>query len=211
MKKSMILGMMMMVLASCGGSDDGGTNDPSSTSGNNNIVEGADLSTADLKDIGRVLGVKGTKGYIYSTTIIAAENGAMASGMIAYISSKGHGIVIALSDVGNTAMHSTAVNYCTNYAVPRPVDYGTSVSGWKMPSTGTYNLMFSEKGCKNYSNLREMRGPNSGNCGGTVMKSSKYWTTTHNSVNYFCKDMSNGNEVAAKASELHYVRPYYSF
>jgi len=176
------------------------------------IIEEVPLSSANLFDVGKVIGVKNSKGYIYSNTTVAAQYGAIPSAMIAYISSVGHGTAVALMDAGPAAMYSVAKDYCTYYSVNRPTDYGNTVSEWKMISSGEYANITGNKGCGSYDNLIHMKGPKTGSCGGETFKAALYWTGSHNNVYYFCKDMNNGGqETPVYASTQQYARACYKF
>ena len=197
-----------------GGDEDDKTNSSSFKNNDTSIMEGVPLSSADLPDVGKVIGVKNNQGYIYSNTTVAAQHGAIPSAMIAYIAtaSTGHGIAVALMDAGPAATYSVAKEYCTYYSVNRPTDYGNTVSEWKMISSGEYEWITGDRGCGSYDNLIHMKGPKTGSCGGETFKAALYWTGAHNNVYYLCKDMNNGGKDApVYSTSKHYARACYHF
>lgn len=211
----------LVFATSCsGGDEDDKTNSSSFKNNDTSIMEGVPLSSADLPDVGKVIGVKNSQGYIYSNTTVAAQYGAIPSAMIACIASTstgqgiavGHGIAVALMDAGPAASYSVAKEYCTNYSVNRPTDYGNTVSEWKMISASEYQWITGNKGCGSYDNLIHMKGPKTGSCGGETFKAGLYWTGAHNNVYYFCKDINNGGKDApVYSTSEHYARACYYF
>ena len=90
------------------------------------------LANATADDIGKIVG---TDGKIYNT----ANEATNPAAMIAYISSKGHGLAIALTDDGSDYF-TTA---CSNAAGHTPT---VTSFNWKMPSRTDWEHMFTACG-----------------------------------------------------------------
>ena len=81
-----------------------------------------------------------TDGTYYSHST-AVPSGKTVAGMIAYVSSKGHGLIIAKTDAynGDSGDYSTMENACRNYT-PTITAGGTTLS-WKLPSKTEFENM----------------------------------------------------------------------
>ena len=177
------------------------------------------LSTAVAGDIGKVVC---SNAHIHQT-VSDVTCGGVASGMIAYISSQGHGIAIALTDVlnssgteGTATMTWSAANTGSGkYVRARPTSY-SGVSAWRLISKSDYDNMIGSSGCQTPTNLRDMKGRQSTSCGGTAMGTGShgdYWSSTvYSSGYYYYYRVSNGTwHNAAYTATDGYARACFTF
>ena len=177
------------------------------------------LSSAVAGDIGKVVC---SNAHIHQT-VSDVTCGGVASGMIAYISSQGHGIAIALTDVlnssgteGTATMTWSAANTGSGkYVRARPTSY-SGVSAWRLISKSDYDNMIGSSGCQTPTNLRDMKGRQSSSCGGTAMGTGihgDYWSSTvYSSGYYYYYRVSNGTwHDAAYTAADGYARACFTF
>jgi hypothetical protein len=146
------------------------------------------LSTATTSHIGMVVC---SNAHIHAT-VSDVTCGGTASGMIAYISSTGHGLAIALEDFmdANGTAGSERINWTdanaggSKYARARPTSY-SGVSAWRLTSKSDYENMMGASGCQDILYLYNLQGRQSISCGGTDMRYSTYWTSTLYNGNYY--------------------------
>ena len=172
------------------------------------------LSEATADDIGKVVC---SNAHVHEK-VSDVTCGGVASGMIAYISSKGHGIAIALTDIkdtsgnkGEASLNLTNANTgASNYVVARPTSY-SGVSVWRIPATTDISNMVGADGCLNYTNLRDMKGRQSSACGGVALSPLDYWTNTQTGSKYYYYRFSAGTWGSCLASDLIRARACFTF
>ena len=135
------------------------------------------LANATVDDIGKVVDINGK--------IINSTTGAAA--MIAYISSKGHGLAIALTDDASDSFTDAGKKAAAH--TPK-VALGT----WKMPSRTDWENMFTACGVTNDGETSAGNWTNKGfrdklkACGADILTDNTYWTGT---------DLGNGSAYVA--------------
>ena len=178
------------------------------------VIAFKSLSSATTSDIGKVVC---SNAHIHDNTSSLCSGGT-ASGMIAYISSTGHGLAIALADFKDangtegtgTLNWSNANTGGSKYARARPTSY-SGVSAWRLPSKTDYDNMMGSSGCQSYEKLRDMKGRQSSSCGGTAMQSDNYWSSTLDSGSYYYYYFAWGGWVIRDASNLRCARACFAF
>jgi hypothetical protein len=155
------------------------------------------LEEATADDIGKIVC---SKAHIHDN-VSNVTCGGIASGMIAYISSKGHGLAMALTDYKDAngtpgtgdIWWSDANTGGSKYTTTRPTSYA-SVSAWRLPTKADYDNMMGANGCQSHINLREMKGRQGVSCGGTEMRNSRYWSSTvYSGSSYYNYYFPDGN------------------
>ena len=174
------------------------------------------LSSAVAEDIGKVVC---SNAHIHQT-VSDVTCGGVASGMIAYISSTGHGLAIALNGFSNSSgaegtglmLWSDANTGGSKYVRARPTSY-SGVSAWRLPSKADYENMVGENGCQSYENLCDLKGRQSSACGGTAFATTTiFWTTTAaGSGYYYCFQPATQGFYSGSSSSSARARACFTF
>ena len=119
------------------------------------------VTTADIKKIVT------TDGYVYASTL-DVPTGKTAAAKIAYVSSTGHGLALALADESSFMQWLAAKTACTAHT--------PTVSGgtWSLPTKDQWTNMMTTAG--NYDNLRANFGLEAGD-------NAYYWSITEDNFN----------------------------
>jgi len=181
----------------------------------NNLKNIISLAEATADDIGKVVC---SNAHVHEK-VSDVTCGGVASGMIAYISSKGHGLVIALTGCDNTGAESRTVivwssanTGCNSYSRARPTSYD-GISAWRLPSQTDWNNMLGANGCLNFNNLKTMKGRQSSTCGASVFRDdASYWSSTKygsTTAYYFLTTSGTWNYMLSTNSAC--ARPCFTF
>lgn len=173
------------------------------------------LSEATADDIGKVVC---SNAHVHEK-VSDVTCGGVASGMIAYISSKGHGLAIALTSCDADGKESRTVitwssanTGCSKYSIARPTSY-SGVSAWRLPSQTDWNNMLGANGCLNFNNLKTMKGRQSSTCGASVLRDdASYWSSTKygsTTAYYFLTTSGTWNYMQSTNSAC--ARPCFTF
>ena len=122
-----------------------------------------------------------TDGSYYSSST-AVPSGKTVAGMIAYVSSTGHGLILAKSDAnnGNYANWSTIYSACSSYT-PVITAGGSSLT-WKLPSKTDWENM----GATNTSwSTLSSRLSDLSSIGVSTVQLNIYWSSTADGSNYY--------------------------
>ena len=141
------------------------------------------LANATTDDIGKIVGADRK---IYNSTSETTS----PAGMIAYISSTGHGLAIACADQSATQ----TFNGGTLAVKPADVEGGT----WKMPTREDWEHIFTGCGCtqSNYWNISKLKNKLE-DCSAVALSNAYYWTGTPNGNYYgYCVIISSNSTSA---------------
>lgn len=141
------------------------------------------LANATIDDIGKIVDADGK---LYNT----ADEATSPAAMIAYISSKGHGLAIACADQSATQ----TFNGGTLAVKPADVEGGT----WKMPTREDWEHIFTGCGCtqSNYWNISKLKNKLE-DCSAVALSNAYYWTGTPNGNYYgYCVIISSNSTSA---------------
>ena len=149
-----------------------------------------------------------TDGNVYATVDDATAASKTAAAVIAYVSSTGHGLAIALTDESSKANMGTLLPKINN------MSHTPAVSGqtWKLPKEDEWKQMFSAKGGSNSS----YSGLNTAiiKAGGSALQASDYWVAHNTSTSNMTKmTLSGGNATfgSGGAFNSYYVRVGFAF
>jgi hypothetical protein len=149
-----------------------------------------------------------TDGNVYATVDDATAASKTAAAVIAYVSSTGHGLAIALADESSTTNMGTLLPKINN------MNHTPAVSGqtWKVPKEDEWKQMFSANGGSNssYSGLNTAIT----NAGGSALQASDYWVAHNTSTSNMTKmTLSGGNATfgSGGAFTSYYVRVGFAF
>lgn len=150
-----------------------------------------------------------TDGNVYATVDDATAASKTAAAVIAYVSSTGHGLAIALSDESSKGSPYTLLTKINN------MSHTPAVSGqtWKVPKEDEWKQMFSANGGSNssYSGLNTAIT----NAGGSALQVSDYWVAHNTSTSNMTKmTLSNGGNASfgsGAAFTSYYVRVGFAF
>ena len=141
------------------------------------------LANATTDDIGKIVGADRK---IFNSTSETTS----PAGMIAYISSTGHGLAIACADQSATQ----TFNGGTLAVKPADVEGGT----WKMPTREDWEHIFTGCGCtqSNYWNISKLKNKLE-DCSAVALSNAYYWTGTPNGNYYgYCVIISSNSTSA---------------
>ena len=149
-----------------------------------------------------------TDGNVYATVADATAASKTAAAVIAYVSSTGHGLAIALSDESSKGSPYTLLSKINN------MSHTPAVSGqtWKVPKEDEWKQLFSANGGSNssYSGLNTAIT----NAGGNALQVSDYWVAHNTSTSNMTKmTLSGGNASfgSGAAFSSYYVRVGFAF
>ena len=149
-----------------------------------------------------------TDGNVYATVDDATAASKTAAAVIAYVSSTGHGLAIALADESSKANMGTLLPKINNMSHTPAVSDQT----WKLPKEDEWKQMFIANGGSNssYSGLNTAIT----NAGGSALQASDYWVAHNTSTSNMTKmTLSGGNASfgSGGAFASYYVRVGFAF
>jgi len=148
-----------------------------------------------------------TDGNVYATVDDATAASKTAAAVIAYVSSTGHGLAIALADESSKASGMTMSMKINN------MSHTPAVSGqtWKLPKEDEWKQMFSANGGSDssYSGLNTAIT----NAGGSALQESDYWVAHNTMTAVTLMTLSGGNASFSSGAVFnsYYVRVGFAF
>lgn len=171
------------------------------------ITEGITLSAVTSDYIGCVVGQDGK---VYSTRDKATAASTTAVAMVAYVSSTGHGLAIALADESRTMNQSDAIAAASGKTA---IPCGT----WRLPTVQDWQSMLT--GCGNGASTSQWGGVDAtaltsklATLGASLQTTANYWSSVDSYAPYFLSttvDLSNADPHGGLSS--YYVRSVLAF
>ena len=146
-----------------------------------------------------------TDGNVYATVDDATAASKTAAAVIAYVSSTGHGLAIALADVSSKESAMTLISKIKSNNIHTPAVSGQT---WKLPKEDEWKQMFSANGGNNssYSGLNTAIT----NAGGSELQEGIYWVDPNTAA---LMTLSGGNAsfYGGTAMSYYFVRVGFAF
>jgi len=146
-----------------------------------------------------------TDGNVYATVDDATAASKTAAAVIAYVSSTGHGLAIALADESSKASAMTLISKINSNNIHTPAVSGQT---WKLPKEDEWKQMFSANGGNNssYSGLNTAIT----NAGGSALQESIYWVDP-NSAALMTLSGGNASFYGGTVMSYYFVRVGFAF